>query len=156
MSTDNTEAAVAAHPPEALVVYAICPLDEIPSRRARAFQLARIDEDGSEKVYSIFVVRWGNQVFGYVNRCPHEGVNLDWERHQFLDQDGLRILCGKHGARFEIGTGRCVDGPCQGRSLEPISVGVIDGDICVAGVTLAEDDSEDDEDEDAADESAGS
>ena len=118
--------------------WAICSLDDIPSRRARGFQLLRRGEDGTEKTWSIFVVRWGQQVFGYINRCPHQQVNLDWERNQFLDPNGLRLMCGKHGALFEIGTGRCVEGPCAGQGLEPVAVSVIDGDICVTGVELIE------------------
>ncbi len=123
------------------IPYVICRLDDIPSRRARAFQLLRRAEDGSEKAFSIFVVRWGSQVFGYVNECPHDHVNLDWERNQFLDPNGLRLLCGKHGALFEIGTGRCVEGPCVGARLQPVSVSVLDGDICISGVELVEEDS---------------
>lgn len=120
------------------IPYVICGLDEIPSRRAKAFQLLRRDADGNEKTFSIFVVRWGSQVFGYVNQCPHDSVNLDWERNQFLDPSGLRLMCGKHGALFEIGTGRCVDGPCRGERLVPVNVAVLDGDICIRGVELVE------------------
>lgn len=123
-------------PPESC--YAVCALDEIPNRRARGFQLLRRAEDGGEKAWSIFIARWGSQVFGYINRCPHQQVNLDWERQQFMDPNGLRLMCGKHGALFEIGTGRCVEGPCLGQSLEPVAVHVIDGDVCVSGVELVE------------------
>jgi len=125
----------------AMITYSICGLNDIANRSAKAFQLLRCAADGSHKAFSIFVVRWGNQVFGYVNRCPHSGGNLDWERNQFLDPSGLRLMCGKHGARFEIGTGRCIEGPCQGQRLQPVSIVVIDGDICVNGVELVEDDS---------------
>ena len=90
--------------PEA-VVYAICAMSDIPSQKARGFQLARIDEDGKEHHWPIVVVRWGKQVLGYLNKCPHDGVNLDWERNQFLDPNGIRLMCGKHGALFELGTG---------------------------------------------------
>lgn len=134
---------MSAAPQESITVqYVICALTDIPSRRAKAFQLLRRAEDGTEKTFSIFVVRWGNHVFGYVNQCPHNQVHLDWERNQFLDPDGLRIMCGKHGALFEISTGRCVEGPCMGQSLEPVNVSVIDGDICISGVDLVEDESE--------------
>lgn len=124
------------------IPWVICRLEDIPSRRAKAFQLLRRAKDGSEKAFSIFVVRWGSQVFGYVNECPHNHVNLDWERNQFMDPSGLRLMCGKHGALFEIGTGRCVEGPCMGQGLQPLDVRVIDGDICLRGVELIEDDSE--------------
>ena len=79
------------------VAYAICGLNDIPSQRARGFQLMIVAGDGSHKPWPIIVVRWGRQVFGYVNRCPHDGVNLDWERNQFLDPNGVRLMCGKHG-----------------------------------------------------------
>ena len=119
---------------DSAIAYAICGLNDIPSQRARGFKLMLVDDDGTQRPWSIVVVRWGKQVFGYVNKCPHDGVNLDWERNQFLDPNGIRLLCGKHGALFELGTGMCVDGPCKGRSLTPVALSVLDGDICVSGV----------------------
>jgi nitrite reductase/ring-hydroxylating ferredoxin subunit len=121
------------------VAYAICAMNEIPSQRAKGFHLMIVAEDGSQKPFPIIVVRWGRQVFGYVNKCPHDGVNLDWERNQFLDPNGIRLMCGKHGSLFELGTGNCVDGPCKGRSLTPVALTVLDDEICVTGVTLVED-----------------
>lgn len=121
-----------------LIAYVVCGLNDIPSRRARGFHLVIVDENGEEKPLPIIIVRWGKQVFGYLNICPHDGVNLDWERNQFLDSNGLRLMCGKHGATFEIGTGACVDGPCLGNGLTPVALKVIDDDICILGVTLAE------------------
>jgi nitrite reductase/ring-hydroxylating ferredoxin subunit len=127
--------------------YVICELDDIQSQRARGFDLA-IVEDGEEKSFPIVIVRWGKQVFGYLNTCPHHGSRLDWEREQFLDPTGLRLMCGKHGALFELGTGRCSSGPCKNESLTPVRLEVIDGDICLLGVTLAE--AEDDDESDVA------
>lgn len=131
--------------PEA-IVYAICSMSDIPSQKARGFHLAVKDENGVVKPWPIIVVRWGKQVFGYVNKCPHDGVNLDWERNQFLEPNyGLRLMCGKHGALFELGTGACIEGPCKGRSLIPVNLVVLDNDICVVGVALAEEDEDEDE-----------
>lgn len=126
------------------IAYVICSMSEIPSQRARGFQLVKV-EDGEEKPFNLVVVRWGKQVFGYVNRCPHDGVNLDWERNQFLDPNGIRLMCGKHGALFELGTGVCLEGPCKGKSLIPVTLSVIDNEICVLGVELAEEVEDDDE-----------
>jgi len=121
------------------IAYAICSVSDIPSQKARGFHLARIDDDGVERHWPIIVVRWGKQVFGYLNKCPHDGVNLDWERNQFLDPNGIRLMCGKHGALFELGSGVCIEGPCKGLGLTPVALAVIDNDICVVGVRLAED-----------------
>jgi len=124
------------------IAYAICCFNDIPSQKARGFHLLSIDEDGTAKPFHIVVVRWGRQVFGYVNKCPHDGVNLDWEPNQFFDPNGIRLMCGKHGALFELGTGACLEGPCKGRALTPVVLQVLDNDICIVGVTLAEEDEE--------------
>lgn len=133
-TTGRKDKSVSAEP------YVICELNDIPSRRAVGVNLMRLDGDNGPVPWPIIIVRWGKQVFGYVNRCPHNNVNLDWERDQFLDPNGVRIMCGKHGALFDIGTGECVGGPCVGEGLEPVALVVLDGDICVLGVALAEDD----------------
>ncbi len=130
------------------VAYVICALNDIPSQRARGFDLAILDDAGKPKNFPIVVVRWGKKVFGYINSCPHQGGRLDWERDQFLDPTGQRLMCGKHGALFELGAGRCSSGPCKNEHLRPVQLQVIDGDICVTGVTLVED-------EDGTDESRG-
>jgi nitrite reductase/ring-hydroxylating ferredoxin subunit len=122
------------------IAYVVCSISDIPSQKARGFHLLCVEADGTERPLSIIVVRWGRQVFGYVNKCPHDGVNLDWERNQFLDPNGIRLMCGKHGATFELGTGMCVEGPCEGRSLTPISLTIIDDDICITGIKLVEED----------------
>ncbi|MFO1102974.1 MAG: Rieske 2Fe-2S domain-containing protein [Methylocystis sp.] len=141
----ETATSQADAPESELIAYVVCGLNEIPSRRARGFQLVIVDEKGEEKPLPIIVVRWGKQVFGYLNICPHDHVNLDWERNQFLDSNGLRLMCGKHGSTFEIGTGACVDGPCLGDGLTPVALRVIDDEICILGVTLAEQPEDDEE-----------
>lgn len=122
------------------LAYAICRMSDIPSQRAAGFHLMVVEKDGTRRPWPIIVVRWGRQVFGYVNKCPHDGVNLDWERNQFLDPNGTRLMCGKHGSLFELGTGMCVDGPCKDRGLVPVALAVLDDDICVTGVVLLEED----------------
>ena len=120
-------------------LYAICRVDDIPSRRAKSFVLARRGPDGAAMPWPIFVVRWGKHVLGYENRCPHQGSNLDWERGQFFDGSGMQLQCGKHGALFDLATGVCVDGPCDGAGLTAVPLVVDEGDICVTGVELMED-----------------
>lgn len=122
-----------------VTAYVLCRLEDIPSRKVRGFHLLRMDGAGVGRPWSILVVRWGRRVFGYTNLCPHNDVPLDWERNQFLDPMGTRLMCGKHGALFDLATGQCVEGPCQGLELEPVDLAIMDGDICITGVTLVED-----------------
>jgi nitrite reductase/ring-hydroxylating ferredoxin subunit len=76
-----------------------------------------------------FVVRRGEAVHGYVDRCPHASLPLAQELDAYLTPDGRFITCSWHGAMFEPDSGRCVGGPCAGDRLTPWPVGVIDGEI---------------------------
>jgi nitrite reductase/ring-hydroxylating ferredoxin subunit len=127
------------------IAYAGCALNDIASQKAKGYDLMRVTDDGREVPFRVIVIRWGKQVFGYVNRCPHDGVNLDWERNSFLDTNGIRLQCGKHGALFELGTGMCIDGPCKGRALTPVALQVIDNEICVLDVQLSEEEPDEDD-----------
>jgi nitrite reductase/ring-hydroxylating ferredoxin subunit len=122
------------------LLYAVCKVGDLAQRPCVGHVLARLDEDGKVQPWPIFVVRSGGSFLAYVNRCPHQGSRLDFEPKQFLDPTHRFLMCGKHGSEFDIATGRCLKGPCQGEQLEGIEV-VVDGDdICVIGVQLAEED----------------
>lgn len=64
-----------------------------------------------------FAVRKGGKVYGYLNRCAHVAMELDWQEGVFFDADGRDLLCSTHGAIYEAATGRCLGGPCNGRAL---------------------------------------
>lgn len=68
----------------------------------------------------IFVVRRGEQVYGYLNSCPHTGGPLDWMPGQFLDLDREYIQCATHDALFGIADGICITGPCAGDRLTSV------------------------------------
>lgn len=127
--------------PVEIDVYVICAAADIAVGAARAFDLARRDESGEAKPLRIFVVRKTSADYvAYVNACPHEGTWLNIRDGEFLTPDRRQLKCGRHGARFEIDSGLCIAGPCQGASLEPVALAVIDGDLCLCGVPLVEDD----------------
>lgn len=95
----------------------ICRLAELEDPGARAFSAGSGDWP-----LRGFLVRQGGAVFAYVNRCPHAGHPLNWQPDGFLTPDKSLILCGSHGALFEMDTGTCVAGPCMGRGLQRIEV----------------------------------
>jgi nitrite reductase/ring-hydroxylating ferredoxin subunit len=76
-----------------------------------------------------FAVRYDGVVRAYVNRCPHLGVELDWQPGEFFEESGLYLICSTHGALFDPSTGLCVAGPCQGARLEAIVVLERDGEV---------------------------
>jgi nitrite reductase/ring-hydroxylating ferredoxin subunit len=79
-----------------------------------------------------FVVRKGDKVFGYRDRCPHMGLPLAQELDRYLTSDSELILCSWHGALFDIESGRCVGGPCAGAGLSAWPVAVEAGIVRTA------------------------
>jgi nitrite reductase/ring-hydroxylating ferredoxin subunit len=69
-----------------------------------------------------FVVRHGGKVYGYLNRCAHVPVELDWSQGEFFESSKLYLMCSTHGAIYIPETGACAGGPCRGGKLRPIAV----------------------------------
>lgn len=69
-----------------------------------------------------FVVRFSGLVHGYLNRCTHVPMELDWNEGDFFESSGLYLICATHGAVYAPETGRCEGGPCRGRSLRRIEI----------------------------------
>ncbi len=69
-----------------------------------------------------FVVRYDGKVFGYLNRCAHVPIELDWAEGEFFESSGLYLMCSTHGAIYVPESGLCAGGPCKGGRLRPIAV----------------------------------
>ncbi len=119
-------------------LFAICPTYAVDDGRATGFMLMRREPDGTAKPWPILITRKGNNFFGFENACPHQGSRLDTTPGEFMDEDGNFIICGNHQARFDLDTGHCFIGSCQGQALTPIKLVIDDGDVCLTGVDLAE------------------
>ena len=76
-----------------------------------------------------FVIRYGGQVYGYLNRCAHVPVELDWAEGEFFESSGLYLMCATHGAVYAPDTGKCEGGPCTGARLRKIDAFEKDGRI---------------------------
>lgn len=121
-------------------IFVICDADSIEKGDAKAFSLSRINDAGESRPFPIFIVRTqADEYFGYVNVCPHGGTWLNIGDGTFFSRDRGFLRCGRHGALFETDSGLCIEGDCKGRSLEPIAVTVVDGEVCVCGIALTED-----------------
>lgn len=89
----------------------------------------RFEVEHEGDVAAAFAVRHAGKVYAYLNRCAHIGVELDWMPGQFFEDSGLYLICATHGAIYGPNTGRCVQGPCKGRSLIPLDVYERDGKV---------------------------
>lgn len=75
----------------------VCALEDIPSGGHRAFAI-----DG----WSVLIFRIHSEVHALENRCTHLDFPLEGGR-----QIGTNIICPKHGARFDVRTGKAIAGP---------------------------------------------
>jgi nitrite reductase/ring-hydroxylating ferredoxin subunit len=127
-------------------LFVVCRTLDIDDGQVSGFVLSRAEANGEASPWPILITRRSNQFFGYENACPHQGTRLDTVPGEFLDEESNFITCGTHRAQFDVDTGHCFIGPCQGERLTPIELVVDDGDVCVTGVQLAEEDGLDLED----------
>jgi nitrite reductase/ring-hydroxylating ferredoxin subunit len=103
------------------------PASDVPEGGARGYDPSGEGQD------TLFAVRHHGVLHLWRDRCPHAGTPMAWRRHAYLNAAGDRIVCAAHGAQFELDTGLCVIGPCQGKRLQPVPF-TIDGGKIVAAV----------------------
>ncbi len=81
---------------------------------------------------NIFAVRREGEIYVYLNQCPHVNSLIDHIQGQFFAPDGVHLRCGMHGAIFRIEDGVCIDGPCEGESLQRLPIEIRDGGVFLA------------------------
>lgn len=104
----------------------LAPVHSIPDGQAKEFVFGK-----GVNAFRMFVVRRGEQVFGYLNLCPHYSLPLNHRADEFMTRDGTKIMCRQHLALFRIEDGACVDGAAEGRALDPVPVEVREGMVVV-------------------------
>jgi nitrite reductase/ring-hydroxylating ferredoxin subunit len=80
-----------------------------------------------------FVVRYSGKVHGYLNRCAHVAMELDWQEGVFFDGEGRDLLCSTHGATYDAASGRCLGGPCGGAPLVKLRLEERNGQVYFMG-----------------------
>ena len=95
------------------------PLDLVPDGCGREFVLGR-----GRGAFRMFVVRRGQEAFGYVNLCPHSSLPLNQRVDDFMSADGSMIRCTRHFALFRVEDGACLGGACGGAPLDAVPLTV--------------------------------
>jgi nitrite reductase/ring-hydroxylating ferredoxin subunit len=80
-----------------------------------------------------FVVRKDGAAHGYLNRCAHVAMELDWQEGVFFDADGRDLLCSTHGASYDPRSGRCLGGPCNRSPLVKLRIEERGGQVYFMG-----------------------
>ena len=106
------------------------PLEDIPDGDAKEYMFGR-----GTTVFSMFVVRRGENVYGYLNICPHYSSALNYRAGQFLSEDKSHIRCTAHFAEFRIEDGYGVRGAAERCWLDPVPVHVENNQIVISPVS---------------------
>ena len=113
----------------------IASVEDVPEGGTFVFRLRNGDgalcPEANGDIEEAILVRIDGDVHGWINRCQH------WTDVRLDDGEGAEarngeIVCEKHGAYFEMDTGYCNYGPCEGSRLPNVDVEVRDGDVYLA------------------------
>ena len=94
----------------------LCKLDEV-STKGKEIRVST-----GEKPFFVMLFRVENRILAYRNICPHQGLSLNWAPDRFLVGDDGLLVCAHHGAAFDLSSGKCLQGPCKGSSLQGIDI----------------------------------
>jgi len=105
----------------------ICARDAIADGTAKQFVL------GADPPFRLLLLRSGERVHAYVDRCAHFGVPLSEKPEHLRYVPHVSISCNVHYARYRWEDGYCEAGDCKGESLIAVPVSVdAAGRICIA------------------------
>ena len=114
----------------------VCRLESLPDGVAsivlvRTRSTTSADDDRS---VSLLLLRTGDAISAYVNRCAHFGVPLARTQQLLLFTPNVSLRCNVHYAEYRWSDGHCLSGECDGEPLIPVPVDLEpDGDIRIAG-----------------------
>ena len=94
----------------------VCPVAELPPGHVKIVWSGPL---------AIGVYNCGGSYYALEDRCSHDDGPLCEG-----DRDGFDVICPRHGARFDLRTGRVLSLPAT-EDVEAFPVGVRDGDVVV-------------------------
>jgi nitrite reductase/ring-hydroxylating ferredoxin subunit len=89
--------------------------------------IQRLEIEAPSGRQSVLVMRDGDSLHAFLNRCPHAGWPLDTFDGRLLRTEKGDLICAAHMAVFDPRTGTCLGGPGQGRGLTPVKVEETEG-----------------------------
>ncbi|MFQ3295405.1 MAG: nitrite reductase/ring-hydroxylating ferredoxin subunit [Natrialbaceae archaeon] len=83
-----------------------------------------VDEEGDHR--EAILLRNDGDVVGWLNYCQHY-THIRLDKGSGATRRNGEVLCTNHGAMFDVESGLCTHGPCEGAFLERIDVCAEDG-----------------------------
>jgi len=99
----------------------VCATAELVAGEARYVALAGWREGDPPRRAIVLRDRHG-AARAYLDLCLHLPVPLSIGPDGPLDTDRTHLLCRTHGARYRPEDGLCIEGPCEGESLQALEL----------------------------------
>lgn len=103
----------------------LCNRDALPDGQATLWELDT--GGGSSQPFRLLLLRSGEHVTAFANRCAHFGVPLAAKQSQLIFTPLNSITCNVHYTRYRWADGVCDAGECVGESLVPVPLQISDG-----------------------------
>ena len=82
------------------------------------------------KAFQLLLLRSGDQITAFANRCAHFGVPLAARQEHMIFEPHTSLTCNVHYARFRWSDGVCERGDCEGDALTPVPLHIdADGQV---------------------------
>ena len=118
----------------------VCSLESLPDGVASIVVVRTCSTNGADdtRSVSLLLLRTGDSIAAYLNRCAHFGVPLARTQQQLLFTPNVSLRCNVHYAEYRWSDGHCLSGECDGEPLVPVPVDLEPGgDIRIAGSAAA-------------------
>jgi len=99
----------------------IASVDDVPEETTFLFRVQAADNGDDEK--EAILVRDDEGIIGWLNYCQHY-THIKLDKGSGAEMRNGEVICTNHGAYFEVDSGRCTFGPCEGAFLNELAVEV--------------------------------
>jgi nitrite reductase/ring-hydroxylating ferredoxin subunit len=94
--------------------------DDLQDGQVLLHQVFAPDDTAQAQPFRILLLRSGQEVRAFANRCAHFGVPLAARQEHLRYEPHVSLSCNVHYARYRWSDGVCDRGECVGEALVPI------------------------------------
>lgn len=92
----------------------------LPDGQVQICHLPRSSVNAKDTPFSLLLMRSGDAITAFANRCAHFGTPLAARQEQLIYQPHQHLQCNVHYARYRWQDGVCDQGECAGEALIPV------------------------------------
>ena len=110
----------------------VCERSDLPDGQATLADLPALAAPQGQP-FKIVLLRSGDAVHAFVNRCAHFGVPLAAKQEHLIFKPRISLTCNVHYAHYRWDDGSCASGDCEGSALLPVPLMVnAQGQVAIA------------------------